>query len=80
MLFEVNISQVRLLLTCFRIVFIPRLFNFLLKNVNVFCSLCLDNYLLLQPFCTKAQFLNGKAKQDMTEKLAGKVMFDCMFG
>uniref|UniRef100_A0A8D1UVK5 TOG array regulator of axonemal microtubules protein 1 n=1 Tax=Sus scrofa TaxID=9823 RepID=A0A8D1UVK5_PIG len=29
-----------------------------------------DNYLLLQPFCTKAQFLNGKAKQDMTEKLA----------
>ncbi|KAM7158272.1 TOG array regulator of axonemal microtubules protein 1 isoform 2-T2 [Molossus nigricans] len=33
-----------------------------------------DNYLLLQPFCTKAQFLNGKAKQDMTEKLADIVM------
>ncbi|NXS07231.1 TGRM1 protein, partial [Neodrepanis coruscans] len=29
--------------------------------------------LLLQPFCTKAQFLNGKAKQDLTEKLAGLV-------
>ncbi|KFO10442.1 Protein FAM179B, partial [Balearica regulorum gibbericeps] len=44
---------------------------------NVIQALCqhLDNYLLLQPFCTKAQFLNGKAKQDMTEKLAGKVVF-----
>ncbi|KFO85135.1 Protein FAM179B, partial [Buceros rhinoceros silvestris] len=43
---------------------------------NVIQALCqhLDNYLLLQPFCTKAQFLNGKAKQDMTEKLAGTVM------
>ncbi|XP_010117759.1 PREDICTED: protein FAM179B, partial [Chlamydotis macqueenii] len=39
---------------------------------NVIQALCqhLDNYLLLQPFCTKAQYLNGKAKQDMTEKLA----------
>ncbi|XP_009070563.1 PREDICTED: protein FAM179B-like, partial [Acanthisitta chloris] len=39
---------------------------------NVIQALCqhLDNSLLLQPFCTKAQFLNGKAKQDMTEKLA----------
>ncbi|NXU76872.1 TGRM1 protein, partial [Oreotrochilus melanogaster] len=39
---------------------------------NVIQALCqhLDNYLLLQPFCTKAQFLNGRAKQDMTEKLA----------
>uniref|UniRef100_A0A8D0GG83 TOG array regulator of axonemal microtubules 1 n=1 Tax=Sphenodon punctatus TaxID=8508 RepID=A0A8D0GG83_SPHPU len=39
---------------------------------NVIQALCqhLDNYLLLQPFCTKAQFLNGKAKQDMIEKLA----------
>ncbi|NXN16352.1 TGRM1 protein, partial [Indicator maculatus] len=39
---------------------------------SVIQALCqyLDNYLLLQPFCTKAQFLNGKAKQDMTEKLA----------
>ncbi|XP_028942543.1 TOG array regulator of axonemal microtubules protein 1, partial [Antrostomus carolinensis] len=39
---------------------------------NVIQSLCqhLDNSLLLQPFCTKAQFLNGKAKQDVTEKLA----------
>lgn len=61
--------------------FISRLFNFLFKNFNVFCSLHLDNSLLLQPFCTKAQFLNGKAKQDMTEKLAGKVMFHfaCLF-
>uniref|UniRef100_A0A8C3HPD0 TOG array regulator of axonemal microtubules 1 n=1 Tax=Chrysemys picta bellii TaxID=8478 RepID=A0A8C3HPD0_CHRPI len=43
---------------------------------NVIQALCqhLDNYLLLQPFCTKAQFLNGKAKQDMTEKLADLVM------
>ncbi|XP_054055995.1 TOG array regulator of axonemal microtubules protein 1 isoform X1 [Rissa tridactyla] len=42
---------------------------------NVIQALCqhLDNYLLLQPFCTKAQFLNGKAKQDMTEKLADLV-------
>ncbi|XP_066854886.1 TOG array regulator of axonemal microtubules protein 1 isoform X2 [Anser cygnoides] len=40
---------------------------------NVIQALCqhLDNYLLLQPFCTKAQFLHGKAKQDITEKLAG---------
>ncbi|KAM9653305.1 TOG array regulator of axonemal microtubules protein 1 isoform 1-T1 [Morphnus guianensis] len=43
---------------------------------NVIQALCqhLDNSLLLQPFCTKAQFLNGKAKQDMTEKLADLVM------
>uniref|UniRef100_A0A8B9FB00 TOG array regulator of axonemal microtubules 1 n=1 Tax=Amazona collaria TaxID=241587 RepID=A0A8B9FB00_9PSIT len=43
---------------------------------NVIQALCqhLDNYLLLQPFCTKAQFLNGKAKQDITEKLADIVM------
>ncbi|XP_068272650.1 TOG array regulator of axonemal microtubules protein 1 isoform X2 [Nyctibius grandis] len=42
---------------------------------NVIEALCqyLDSYLLLQPFCTKAQFLNGKAKQDMTEKLADLV-------
>ncbi|NWI69531.1 TGRM1 protein, partial [Todus mexicanus] len=33
----------------------------------------LDNYLLLQPFCTKAQFLSGRAKQDMTERLADLV-------
>ncbi|KFQ11266.1 Protein FAM179B, partial [Leptosomus discolor] len=46
---------------------------------NVIQALCqhLDNSLLLQPFCTKAQFLSGKAKQDMTEKLAGKVV--CYF-
>uniref|UniRef100_A0A8C5TU83 TOG domain-containing protein n=1 Tax=Malurus cyaneus samueli TaxID=2593467 RepID=A0A8C5TU83_9PASS len=39
---------------------------------NVIQALCqyLDNFLLLQPFCTKAQFLSGKAKQDLTEKLA----------
>lgn len=58
-----------------------RLFHFLFNTCNMFCSLHLDNYLLLQPFCTKAQFLNGKAKQDITEKLAGKVMFyfGCLF-
>ncbi|XP_063103077.1 TOG array regulator of axonemal microtubules protein 1 isoform X2 [Cavia porcellus] len=39
-------------------------------NVIQALSQHVDNYLLLQPFCTKAQFLNGKAKQDMTEKLA----------
>lgn len=49
--------------------------------LNLFCSLNLDSYLLLQPFCTKVQFLNGKAKQDITEKLAGKVLlcFACLF-
>ncbi|KFW76152.1 Protein FAM179B, partial [Manacus vitellinus] len=43
---------------------------------NVIQALCqhLDTSLLLQPFCTKAQFLNGKAKQDLTEKLADLVM------
>uniref|UniRef100_A0A1A8N1V1 Family with sequence similarity 179, member B n=3 Tax=Nothobranchius pienaari TaxID=704102 RepID=A0A1A8N1V1_9TELE len=30
----------------------------------------LDNNLLLQPFCTKAQFLSGKAKVDLIEKVA----------
>lgn len=30
-----------------------------------------DNILLLQPFCTKAQFLCGKAKVDLIEKVAG---------
>ncbi|XP_027523139.1 TOG array regulator of axonemal microtubules protein 1 [Corapipo altera] len=42
---------------------------------NVIQALCqhLDTSLLLQPFCTKAQFLNGKAKQDLTEKLADLV-------
>uniref|UniRef100_A0A2I3LKF2 TOG array regulator of axonemal microtubules protein 1 n=1 Tax=Papio anubis TaxID=9555 RepID=A0A2I3LKF2_PAPAN len=43
-------------------------------NVVQALSQHVDNYLLLQPFCTKAQFLNGKAKQDMTEKLADIVM------
>ncbi|XP_072347444.1 TOG array regulator of axonemal microtubules protein 1 isoform X2 [Scyliorhinus torazame] len=33
----------------------------------------IDNFLLLQHFCNKAQFLNGKAKQDMTERLADLV-------
>ncbi|XP_043930209.1 TOG array regulator of axonemal microtubules protein 1 isoform X2 [Protopterus annectens] len=33
----------------------------------------LDNSLLLQTFCTKAQFLNGKAKHEMTEKVADLV-------
>ncbi|XP_040824996.1 TOG array regulator of axonemal microtubules protein 1 isoform X4 [Ochotona curzoniae] len=43
-------------------------------NVVQALSQHIDNYLLLQPFCTKAQFLNGKAKQDMTEKVADIVM------
>ncbi|XP_041132072.1 TOG array regulator of axonemal microtubules protein 1-like isoform X2 [Polyodon spathula] len=33
----------------------------------------LDNSMLLQPFCTKAQYLTGRAKQDMTEKVADLV-------
>ncbi|KAM8736292.1 TOG array regulator of axonemal microtubules protein 1 isoform 1-T1 [Acanthopagrus schlegelii] len=33
----------------------------------------LDHILLLQPFCTKAQFLNGKAKVDLIEKVADLV-------
>ncbi|XP_047201173.1 TOG array regulator of axonemal microtubules protein 1 isoform X4 [Girardinichthys multiradiatus] len=33
----------------------------------------LDNVLLLQPLCTKAQFLSGKAKVDLIEKVAGLV-------
>ncbi|KAM3594869.1 uncharacterized protein V6R79_015186 [Siganus canaliculatus] len=33
----------------------------------------LDSILLLQPFCTKAQFLNGKAKVDLIEKVADLV-------
>uniref|UniRef100_A0AAV2JIG7 TOG domain-containing protein n=1 Tax=Knipowitschia caucasica TaxID=637954 RepID=A0AAV2JIG7_KNICA len=33
----------------------------------------LDNILLLQPFCTKAQFLSGKAKVDLIEKVAEMV-------
>ncbi|KAK9533507.1 hypothetical protein VZT92_008619 [Zoarces viviparus] len=33
----------------------------------------LDNALLLQPFCTKAQFLNGKAKVDLIGKVADLV-------
>ncbi|XP_030640972.1 TOG array regulator of axonemal microtubules protein 1 [Chanos chanos] len=37
----------------------------LLKNV--------DNTLLLQPFCTKAQFLSGKAKVDLIDKVADLV-------
>lgn len=34
--------------------------------------LCLDNSLLLQPFCSKAQYVSGKAKLDLIEKVAGK--------
>jgi hypothetical protein len=45
----------------------------------LFFFFILDNYLLLQPFCTKAQFLNGKAKQDMTEKLAGKIFLSKLY-
>lgn len=36
-----------------------------------FHTFCTDNVLLLQPFCTKAQFLNGKAKVDLIQKVAG---------
>lgn len=31
-----------------------------------------DNSLLLQPFCSKAQYLSGKAKLDLIEKVAGE--------
>ncbi|XP_069772437.1 TOG array regulator of axonemal microtubules protein 1 isoform X2 [Narcine bancroftii] len=43
--------------------------------INVIHTLIqhIDNLLLLQHFCNKAQFLNGKAKQDMSEKLADLV-------
>ena len=30
-----------------------------------------DTILLLQPLCTKAKFLNGKAKVDLIEKVTG---------
>ncbi|KAL4613123.1 protein FAM179B [Arapaima gigas] len=33
----------------------------------------IDNTLLLQPFCSKAQFLSGKAKVDLIEKVADLV-------
>ncbi|XP_061897899.1 TOG array regulator of axonemal microtubules protein 1-like isoform X2 [Entelurus aequoreus] len=33
----------------------------------------LDNMLLLKPFCTKAQFVSGKAKLDLVEKVADLV-------
>ncbi|XP_076155819.1 TOG array regulator of axonemal microtubules protein 1 [Alosa pseudoharengus] len=33
----------------------------------------LDNSLLLQPFCTKAQYLSGKARVDLIEKVADLV-------
>lgn len=33
----------------------------------------IDNALLLQPICTKAQFLNGKAKVDLIEKVSDLV-------
>lgn len=39
----------------------------------LFC-LATDNILLLQPFCTKAQFLNGKAKVELVEKVAGMLV------
>ncbi|NXK88149.1 TGRM1 protein, partial [Formicarius rufipectus] len=39
---------------------------------NVLQALCqhLEPSLLLQPLCTKAQFLSGRAKQEVTERLA----------
>uniref|UniRef100_A0A667ZN71 TOG domain-containing protein n=1 Tax=Myripristis murdjan TaxID=586833 RepID=A0A667ZN71_9TELE len=52
------------------------------KNNNIYTAaigainaliLNLDNVLLLQPFCTKAQFLTGKAKVDLIEKVADLV-------
>ncbi|XP_077476646.1 TOG array regulator of axonemal microtubules protein 1 [Stigmatopora argus] len=42
------------------------------KSINALIS-NLDNGLLLQPFCTKAQFINGKAKVDLVEKVADLV-------
>lgn len=33
-----------------------------------------DRQILVQPFCTKAQFLKGKAKVDLIEKVAGMVV------
>lgn len=64
-----------LLLLLFRIIEI----SFLDMILVLFFFFILDNYLLLQPFCTKAQFLNGKAKQDMTEKLAGKIFLSKLY-
>lgn len=36
-----------------------------------FCMFVTDNIVLLQPLCNKAQFLSGKAKVDLVEKVAG---------
>lgn len=41
----------------------------------IFFASMTDHILLLQPFCTKAQFLNGKAKVDLIEKVAGMFVF-----
>lgn len=43
----------------------------ILFDVVLFFVAVTDNILLLQPFCTKAQFLSGKAKVDLIEKVAG---------
>ena len=42
-----------------------------MQNLKKEMCFILDNALLLQPICTKAQFLNGKAKVDLIEKVAG---------
>lgn len=41
------------------------------RSLTLCLTLFTDNALLLQPFCTKAQFLSGKAKVDLIEKVAG---------
>ncbi|XP_039890137.1 TOG array regulator of axonemal microtubules protein 1 [Simochromis diagramma] len=57
--------------------------NHLNSKSNAICSaaigainaliLNIDNILLLQPFCAKAQFLSGKAKVNLIEKVADLV-------
>ena len=44
---------------------------------NVFCFSPPDNSPLLLLFCTKAQYLSGKAKVDLIEKVAG-IVNDCI--
>lgn len=46
--------------------------------LNIGDDMLSDNSLLLQPFCTKAQYLSGKARVDLIEKVAGIVNFPIM--
>lgn len=41
-------------------------------NVAFSFTFAIDNILLLQPLCNKAQFLSGKAKVDLIEKVSGR--------